>query len=121
MVPINQVQSIEGLDIALVSLERHDDGARLRFMCRASDVATRRRMSVLDVIAVDDAARLYRVACAESVPEGNRLDGAFAVAPAIPEDVGLLTVTVGTVVDEGRPQDSVPGPWVFPIRLSPRP
>ncbi|HEX2503099.1 MAG TPA: hypothetical protein VHK00_04085 [Miltoncostaeaceae bacterium] len=121
VVAVNQLQSVEGLDVALTSLERHDGGARLRFMCRASDAATRRRMSVLDVIAVDDAARLYRVACAESRPEGNRLEGAFAVAPAIPEEVGLLTVTVGTIGDEGRPQDSVPGPWVFPIRLSPRP
>ena len=122
VVAVNQLQSVAGLDIALTSLERHDGGARLRFMCRASDAATRRRMSVLDVIAVDDAARLYRVACSESRPEGNRLEGAFAVAPAIPEDVGLLTVTVGTIGDEsGVRRTSVPGPWVFPIRLSPRP
>jgi hypothetical protein len=121
VVAVNQVQSVEGLDVALTSLERHDDGARLRFMCRASDAATRRRMSALDVIAVDDCGRLYRVASAESRPEGNRLEGAFALAPAIPEDVGLLTVTVGTIGDAERPQDGVPGPWVFPIRLSPRP
>jgi hypothetical protein len=121
VVPVNQVQSVEGLDIALVALERHDEGARLRFMCQASDAATRRPMSILDVIAVDDAARLYRVACAETLPEGDRLEGALAVAPAIPEDVGLLTVTVGTVGDEGRPHEGVSGPWVFPIRLSPRP
>jgi hypothetical protein len=117
VVPVGQVQSVAGLDIALTALERHDDGARLRFMCRASDAATRRRMSVLDVIAVDDSARLYRVACRESVPEGNRLEGAFALAPAIPETVALLTVTIGTVGDEGGPGGSVPGPWVFPIPL----
>jgi hypothetical protein len=117
VVPVGQVQSVAGLDIALTALERHDDGARLRFMCRASDAATRRRMSVLDVIAVDDSARLYRVACTESSPEGNRLEGAFALAPAIPETVALLTVTIGTVGDEGGPGASVPGPWVFPIPL----
>lgn len=117
VVPVGQVQSVGGLDIALTALERHDDGARLRFMCRASDAATRRRMSVLDVIAVDDSARLYRVACVESAPEGNRLEGAFALAPAIPETVALLTVTIGTVGDEGAPGWSVPGPWVFPIPL----
>jgi hypothetical protein len=121
VVAVNQVQSVEGLDMALTSLERFDDGARLRFMCRASDAATRRRMNVLDVIAVDDRARLYRVAIAESRPQGNRLEGAFALAPAIPEDVGLLTVTVGTIGDEEAAQRAVPGPWVFPIRLSPRP
>ena len=117
VVPIGQVQSVAGLDIALTALERHDDGARLRFMCRASDAATRRRMSVLDVIAVDDSARLYRVACVESAPEGNRLEGAFALAPAIPETVARLTVTIGTVGDEGGSERSVPGPWVFPIPL----
>ena len=117
VVPVGQVQSVAGLDIALTALERHDDGARLRFMCRASDAATRRRMSVLDVIAVDDSGRLYRVACVDSAPEGNRLEGAFALAPAIPETVALLTVTIGTVGDEGGPAGGVPGPWVFPIPL----
>ena len=38
VVPVNQVQSIDGLDIALVALERHEDGARLRYMCHASEV-----------------------------------------------------------------------------------
>ncbi len=119
VVPVGQVQSVEGLDIALTSLERHDGGARVHFMCRASDGASRRRMRVLDVLAVDDSARRYRVACTESAPEGNRLEGAFTVAPAIPEGVGLLTLTVGTVADGDLLPDRVPGPWVFPIRLSP--
>lgn len=121
VVPVNQIQSVEGLDIALTALERYEDGARLRFMCRASGAQTRRRMSVMDVIAVDDLARLYRVACAETRPMGNRLEGAFALAPAIPGDVAMLTVTVGTMGEEGVPASSAPGPWVFPIRLSPRP
>lgn len=121
VVAVNQVQSVEGLDIALTSLERHDDGARLRFICRASDAATRRHMRVLDVIAVDDAGRLYRVAPVEGRPEGNRLDGALAIAPAVPDDVAMLTVTIGTVGDDGGGAAGTPGPWVFPIRLSPRP
>jgi hypothetical protein len=124
VVPVNQIQSVAGLDMALTALERHDGGARLRFMCRASDAATRRRMAVLDVIAVDDAARLYRVASIESSSHGNRLEGAFALAPAIPDDVRRLTVTVGTVgaVGDGeRLDDEVSGPWVFPIALGPSP
>ena len=36
VVPVNQVQSVDGLDIALVALERHEGGARLRYMCHAS-------------------------------------------------------------------------------------
>jgi hypothetical protein len=118
VVPVNQVQSVEGLAIALTALERHDDGARLRYMCHASDSRGRKQMCVLDVIAVDDAGRLYRVAPVESRTEGNRLDGAFAVAPAIPRDVGRLTVTVGTVSDEGEGREAISGPWVFPIPLS---
>lgn len=118
VVPVNQVQSVEGLAIALTALERHDAGARLRYMCHASDDAGSRDMGVLDVIAVDDAGRLYRVAPVESRAEGNRLEGAFAVAPAIPQEVGRLTVTIGTVIDAGAGPERVSGPWVFPIPLA---
>lgn len=118
VVPVNQVQSVEGLDIALIALERHEDGARLRYMCHASDARTRRDMCVLDVVVVDDAGRLYRVAPVGSSPEGNRLEGAFAVAPAIPPGVRRLTVTVGTVGDDARPRERTSGPWVFPIPLT---
>ncbi|WP_217912684.1 hypothetical protein [Miltoncostaea marina] len=119
VVPVNQIQSVEGLDIAMVALERHDAGARLRYMCHASDARTRTAMCVLDVAVVDDAGRRYRVAPTEGRPEGNRLEGALVVAPAIPEDVRRLTVTVGTVeadADRGR---RASGPWVFPIPLLP--
>lgn len=118
VVPVNQIQSIGGLDIAMVSLERHDSGARLRYMAHASDARTRSEMCVLDVIAVDDAGRLYRVAGAESRPEGNRLEGALLVAPAIPADVRRLTVTIGTVWQDGEGESQVSGPWVFPIPLT---
>jgi hypothetical protein len=75
-------------------------------------------MCVLDVIAVDDAGRLYRVASAESRPEGNRLEGALLVAPAIPAGVRRLTVTVGTVWQDGEGESQISGPWVFPIPLT---
>ncbi|MBJ7455214.1 MAG: hypothetical protein JHC74_04055 [Thermoleophilia bacterium] len=119
VVRVAQVQSIAGLDIALVALERHDSGARLQYMCHASDQRTRAEMVMLDVIAVDDAGRMYRVACVPSAPVGNRLDGTLVIAPPIPADVRRLTVTVGTVLDasEGR---QTSGPWVFPIPLAPR-
>ncbi len=77
-------------------------------------------MSMLDVIAVDDAGRLYRVAGVESRPEGNSLEGALVVAPAIPRDVRLLTVSIGTVWDTHEGLVQTPGPWVFPIPLAPR-
>ncbi len=119
VVPVNQIQSVGGLDIALVALERHDDGARLRYMCHASTARTRTEMCMLDVIAVDDAGRLYRVACIESVPEGNRLEGALVLAPSLPADVRQLTVSIGTVWDTHEGLVQTPGPWVFPIRLAP--
>lgn len=118
VVRVAQVQSVEGLDIALVALERHETGARVRYMCHASDQRTRAEMTMLDVIAVDDHGRLYRVACTQNAPAGNRLDGALVIAPPIPGDVRRLTVTVGTVKDASEGATS--GPWVFPIPLAPR-
>jgi len=117
VVPVNQIQSVDGLDIALVALERHEACARVRYMCHASDARTRRQMCLLDVAVVDDAGRRYRVARLESGPEGNRLEGALLLAPAIPQGVRRITLTVGTVGEgEGR-GDPRPGPWVFPIAL----
>ncbi len=66
VVRVAQVQSIAGLDIALVALERHDTGARLQYMCHASDQRTRAEMCMLDVIAVDDAG--------PALPGGLRAD-----------------------------------------------
>lgn len=118
VVTVGQVQTIGGLDIALIALERHETAARVRYMCHASDQRTRAEMRVLDVVAVDDAGRRYRVACTEASPAGNRLEGALVIAPCIPSDVGRLTVTVGTVSEaEGGRRTS--GPWVFPIPLAP--
>lgn len=119
VVPVNQIQSVGGLDIALVALERHAAGGRLRYMCHASSALARTEMCLLDVIAVDDAGRLYRVAGVESRPEGNRLEGALVVAPRIPPDVRLLTVSIGTVWDTHEGLVQTPGPWVFPIPLAP--
>ena len=119
VVPVSQAQSAGGLDIALVALERHDGGARLGYMCHASDARTRGEMRMLDVIAVDDSGRRYRVASTDSRTEGNRLRGNLVVAPAIPRDVRRLTITIGTVRDDGDGPRSTSGPWVFPIPLAP--
>ena len=118
VVPVSQAQSAGGLDIALVALERHDGGARIGYMCHASDARTRGEMQMLDVIAVDDGGRRYRVATTDARPEGNRLQGNLVVAPAIPDGVRRLTVTVGTVRDDGEGPRLTSGPWVFPIPLA---
>jgi hypothetical protein len=117
VVPVNQIQSAGGVDVAMVALERHDAGARLRYICQASDGRVRSEACMLDVIAVDDAGRLYRTACVEGSPEGDRLEGALLVAPAIPRAVSRLTITIGTIWGDGEGARQVSGPWVFPIPL----
>lgn len=114
VVAVNQTQTVDGLDIALTALERHEAGARLRYLAHARDADSRRRMRVLDVLAVDDHGRRYEVAPLDSGGEGNHLEGALAIAPAIPEAVSALTVAIGTVASaEARSS----GPWLFPIPL----
>ena len=126
VVPVNQIQSIDGLTIALISLEQHLDGARLRYMAHASDARTRRQMRLLDVAAVDDRGRRYRVASTDARAEGNRLEGCLVLAPALSHERARLTVTVGTVGAEVADDEErsirlspVSGPWVFPIPLTP--
>lgn len=119
VIAVNQIQSVDGLDVALVALERHLGGARVRYMCHASDVRTRREMSVLDVVAVDDGGRRYAVASVASRTEGNRLDGELVLAPAIPQEATRLTVAVGSLGPGDRAGGPPAwGPWVFPIALA---
>lgn len=120
VVPVNQIQSAGGLDVALVALERHDAGARIRYICHAADGRPRSEVCMLDVLAVDDAGRRYRTACVEGSPEGGRLEGALLLAPAVPQAVQRLTVTVGTIWGDGEGARQTSGPWVFPIPLGGR-
>lgn len=117
VVPINQVQTVEDLHIALTALECHEGCARLRYTAHAADPSARRQLTVLDVVVVDDAGRRYRVDAADRRPEGNHLSGSLAIAPGIPDQVRHLTVTVGTVADGAGEGLRALGPWVFPISL----
>lgn len=120
VIAVNQIQSVDGLDVALVALELHLGGARIGYMCHASGARTRRGMRVLDVLVVDDAGRRYAAAPAATRDEGNTLSGDLIIAPPVPRDVARLTVTVGTVAGDDAPHDPALGPWVFPISLAPR-
>ncbi len=117
VIAVNQVQSVEDLHIALTALECHEGCARLRYIAHASDPASRRQMTVLDVVVVDDQGRRYAVGTGEGRAEGNHLSGALAIAPGIPADVGRITVTIGTVADGDGEGLRALGPWVFPIVL----
>jgi hypothetical protein len=118
--PVNQIQSIEGLTIALTVLELHEECARLRYLAHATDARTRRQMRVLDVVACDDTGCRYQVAVPPPRSEGNRFDGDLLLAPGLARDRSRLTVTVGTVAGEPGDGERISGPWVFPISLSRR-
>jgi hypothetical protein len=118
VVPVNQTEVVDDVTIALTVLERYQQGARVRFLAHAADPKKRKSLGVLDVLAVDDQGRRYRVATLDVKREGNRAEGVIALAPAIPRDATRLTITIGTV-GNGRRDENVSGPWVFPIQLSP--
>jgi len=113
---VNQTQSVDDVTITITSLERFEQGARLHYLCHAPVARAREELGALDVIAVDDAGRLYRVAPAGRTQRGNRIVGTLALAPAIPAATRALTVTIGTLGHDGSGA-ALPGPWVFPIPL----
>ena len=90
------------------------------YMCHASGVQTRRDMRVLDVIAVNDGGpALPGGAHRQRTPRATGSRATCALAPAIPQEARRLTLTIGTVRDEGGPRERLSGPWVFPIPLAP--
>jgi hypothetical protein len=50
--------------------------------------------------------------------DGSRVEGALALAPAIPRDVADLTITVAAVGDQKKAADAAEGPWSFPVQVS---
>ncbi len=110
--PVQQVQCASGVSIALTCLERFTDGARLHFVCHAPHAAAWAEMTLGDVVAVDEDARMYRVAVGALTQHGTRFSGTLYVAPPPSAGTRHLTVTVGAF---GRDADRVLGPWVFPI------
>jgi hypothetical protein len=114
VVPVDQTISVDGVTLSLVALERYQDGARLRYLSQTKDPKRRKHLCDPSAVSVvDDAGRRYRVAQLEGRRDGTRAEGALALAPAIPKDVGAMTVTVGSLGD-----DRLAGPWIFPIQLA---
>ena len=112
--PVDQTLSVDDVTLALVALERYQDGARLRWLAHTKDPKKKKGLGTpAGVEVVDDAGRRYRAAALESRRDGHRAEGALALAPAIPRDVDAITVTVGNVGDA-----RLAGPWVFPIQLN---
>jgi hypothetical protein len=110
-----QVETIDRVTVALLSLERYREVSRLRYIAHTADTTLRGGLGALDVLVVDERGRRYRSASLDVERSGNRLEGVIAVTPGIPVDVVDLTVTIGTLGAAGP--DGALGPWVFPIRL----
>jgi len=115
VVALGHIESIEGVTVALLSMERYSDFSRLRYLGHTADTSLRGALSALDVLVVDERGRRYRTASLGVERAGNRLEGVIALAPGIPWDTTSLTVTIGTLGAGG--QGGLLGPWVFPIRL----
>ncbi len=115
VVALGMVESIGQITVALLSLERYRDVARLRYLAHTTDSAQRGSLAALDVLAVDERGRRYRSASLGVERAGNRLEGVIVLAPAIPRDATALTITIGTIGTTG-PDGNV-GPWVFPVKL----
>jgi hypothetical protein len=115
VVALGQIESIDDVTVALLSLERYRDFSRLRYLAHTLDPGRRGSLAALDVVAVDERGRRYRTASLGVERSGNRLEGVIALAPGIPRETTSLTVTIGTL-GEGGPA-GILGPWVFPIRL----
>lgn len=115
VVALGQVESIDEITVALLSLERYREFSRIRYLAHTVDASRRGSLAALDVLAVDDRGRRYRSASLGVERSGNRLEGVIVLAPMIPRDATALTITIGTIGATGP--DGAVGPWVFPVRL----
>lgn len=116
---INRTESIDEVTVTLTAIERYQQGARIRYLAHTADAKRRKQLGgAPDVLVVDEQGRRYRTGSLDGRRDGNRAEGILVVAPGIPRDVNVLTVTVGSIGD-GR--DAIMGPWVFPIQLGDAP
>jgi hypothetical protein len=118
VVALNQTQSTEDITISLTALERYQQGARLRYLAQAGDPKRRKQLERLDVTAVDDEGRTYRVAALEGRKDGSRHEGSVAIAPAIPREAEVLAVSFAPAVDGRRNHDQAPWRLLFAIQLA---
>jgi hypothetical protein len=116
VVALNQTQCTEDVTISLTALERYQQGARLRYLAQASDPKRRKQLERLDVTAVDDEGRTYRVAALEGRKDGTRQEGAVAIAPAIPTGVEVLAVSFAPAGDGRRNHDQAPWRLLYAIQ-----
>ncbi len=115
VIGLGQVETIEGVTVAVLSIERYRSFSRVRYLAHTVGSISRGSLAALDVLVVDNVGRRYRSASMGVERAGSRLEGVIALTPGIPRDVTALTVTIGTLGVSGP--DGHLGPWVFPLVL----
>ena len=118
VVAIDQTDSVGEVTVSLTVLERYHDGARLRFMIQTGESRRRKHLNLVGLEITDDLGRSYRTAILEASRDGNRVEGAMALGPAIPRDASNLTVRIAGVGDARKADEAAQGPWSFPIQLA---
>lgn len=115
VIGLGQVETIEGVTVAVLSIERYRSFSRVRYLAHTVGTLRGGSLAALDVLVVDNRGRRYRSASVGVERAGSRLEGVIALTPGIPRDVTALTVTIGTLGASGP--DGHLGPWVFPVVL----
>ncbi len=114
---IDQTVSVSDVTVALTTLERYRDGARLRFLVHSPDARKRKAMQLVGLEVTDDHGRRYTTALIDDHHDLNRVDGAYAIGPGIPGDVTEMSVSIAAVGDPKRPDDAAQGPWRFVVHV----
>ncbi len=115
---IDQTASVGDMTIALTTLERYRDGARLRFLIQAPEARKRRQMQVIGLQVTDDRGRTYTTALLDENHDASRLDGAYAIGPGIPADADELSVRIAAIGDPKKEAEAAQGPWAFDVQLA---
>ncbi|MBM3633848.1 MAG: hypothetical protein FJW99_00900 [Actinobacteria bacterium] len=115
---IDQTRSAGQITVALTTLERFRDGARLRFLIQAPEARKRRQLQVIGLEVTDDRGRVYTTVLLDENHDGSRLDGAFAIGPGIPSDAGDLSVRIAAIGDPKKESDATQGPWAFDVQVT---
>jgi len=115
---IDRTQSAGEITVALTTLERYRDGARLRFLIQAPEARKRKQMQVIGLEVTDDRGRSYTTALLDENHDGSRLDGAFAIGPGIPADARELSVRIAAIGDPKKESEAAQGPWAFDVQIT---
>ncbi|MSO44860.1 MAG: hypothetical protein EXQ74_06120 [Thermoleophilia bacterium] len=114
---IDQTRVVGDVTIVLTTLERYRDGARLRFLAQSPEIRKRKNLQLVGIEIIDSHGRTYTSALLNDHHDANRVEGAYAIGPAIPTDTEEITITVAALGDPKEESEATPGPWIFHVQL----